>query len=134
MAGNLFAYLAIFHELYSKLKLKVQPLKREIMKRVHPRLKENIAQVLKDTPADKTLYFECEIGDWVEYVTKENIIEKAMAKMPEFFFNSFISVEFDNNILVPKFLRVEQAAWTAAQNEYSAQKGEAMQGDYRGRE
>lgn len=101
------------------------------MKRVNSSLKGNIAQVLKDVPADKTLYFECQIGDWLCSVTKDKIIDKAMEKMPEFFFNAFVSVNLVGSTLIPLFNRVEQAAWIAAQEEYSAVKGEAMRNEYR---
>ena len=103
------------------------------MKHVNSSLKGNIAQVLKDVPADKTLYFECEIGDWLCSVTKDTSIDKAMTKMPEFFFNAFVSVNLVGSTVIPLFNRVEQAAWIAAQEEYSAVKGEALQNDYRRR-
>lgn len=94
------------------------------MFKMHENYRRNIKKSLKDIPDDAYLYFHCSIGDWVCWVKKDKLIEKAYQEMPAWFFNSMCDVRVDGNTIYPVFTPIEQAAWDAAQKEYIRQKSE----------
>ena len=80
---------------------------------------------LKDVPDNETLRVHLEIGDCVQCCTKKGLFKRAFEGMPYYFYCEWIGLEKDKHgTWQPRFNRVAQAAWNAANEEYMKEKGE----------
>ena len=95
---------------------------KEEIKNSHYRL---IMDCLKDVPEDEPFYVHLEIGDLVSGCTKKTLFERAFEQMPYYFYCGWWGLKKSNSYWwEPTFCRVEQAAWDAAQAEYTKDKME----------
>ena len=84
-----------------------------------------IMECLKDVPDDEAFWAHLVIGDSVQACTKKTLFKRAFESMPFYFYCGWFGLEKDeHNTWQPKFCRIEQAAWDAANNEYIKDKSE----------